>query len=79
MSQHLTPEQYVDDAIDAKSFVWTIQDKDFNSYNLGNINSNILNTQAVIDNQVLTKTYADQFRQEYEQCRQDLGLNSYIE
>ena len=46
------------------SLVRNNQDNDFNNYNLTNINSITLNTHAVIDNQVITKSYVDQFHQE---------------
>ena len=51
----------------------------FNSYNLTNINSIILNTQAVIDNQVVTKAYVDHFHQENERSRRDVRLDFYKE
>ena len=38
-----------------------------------------MNTQAVIDNQVITKAYVDQFHQENERSRRDLGINFYDE
>ena len=55
------------------------QEYDFNNYNLTNINSIALNTQAVNDNQVLTKTCADQFHQEKERSKRDLGIVFYDE
>ena len=42
---------------------------------LSNINSIILNNQAVNDNQFITKSYVDQFHQENERSRRDLGKN----
>ena len=56
----LTAKQYVDNAIDEVSLVRNNQDNDFNN-KLININGISLNTQAVNDNQVITKAYVDQF------------------
>ena len=55
------------------------QDNNFNKYNLTNINSITLYTQAVNENQVITKAYVDQFHQENELSRQDLGINFFDE
>ena len=41
------------------------------------MNSITLNTQAVNDDQVITKAYVDQFHQENERTRRDLGLSFY--
>ena len=38
-----------------------------------------MNTPAVKDNQVITKSYVDQFHQENERSRRDLGLEFYDE
>ena len=38
-----------------------------------------MNTQAVIDNQVMTKSYVDQFHQENERSRQNVGLDFHRE
>ena len=38
-----------------------------------------MNTQAINDNQVITKAYVDQFHQENERSRQDLGIDFYDE
>ena len=54
-------------------------DIDFNDNKLTNINSIILNTQAVNDNEVITKAYVDQFHQENERSRCDLGFDFYNE
>ena len=70
---------YVDNATDEISLVRNNQDNDFNNHNLTNINSITLNTPAVIDNQVITKAYVDQFHQENEQSRRDLGIDFYDE
>ena len=55
------------------------QHNDFNNYTLTNINSITLNTQAVNDNHVITRAYVDQFHQENERSRRDLGINFYNE
>ena len=76
----LTAKLYVDNAIDGSSlFGGNNQDNDFGNYNLTNINSNTLNKQAQIDNKVITKAYVDQFHQENERQRQDLGIEVYDE
>ena len=59
VNEHLTPKIYVDKAIHEPSLVRNNQDNDFNNNNLTNINSITLNTQAVNDDQVFTKTYVD--------------------
>ena len=70
---------YVDNAVDGSSLVRNNQDNDFNNNNLTNINSITLNTQAVNDNQVITKAFVDQFHQENERSRRDVGLDFYDE
>ena len=53
------------------------RDNDFNNYSLSNISSITLNSQAVNDNEVITKAYVDQFhqeKQENERSRRDVGL-----
>ena len=40
-----------------------------------NINSFNLNSQAVNDNQPITKLYVDQLHQDNEQCREVLGID----
>ena len=79
IDSHLTAQLYVDNSIDEPSLVRNNQDNDFNQYNLTNINSITLYTQAVIDNQVITKAYVDQFHNDNERTRQDLGLDFYDE
>ena len=79
VDEHLTPKVYVDTAIDESSLVRNNKDNDFGNYNLTDINSIILNTQAVNVNQVITKAYVDQFHQENERSRRDLGLSFYNE
>ena len=66
IDSHSTPMLYVDNAVDEPSLVRNNKDNDFNNNNLTNLNSNNLNTQAVNDNQVITKAYVDQFHQENE-------------
>ena len=55
------------------------QDNDLKNYNFTNINSITLNTQAVNGNQVITKAHVDQFHQENDQSRRDVGLDFYEE
>ena len=59
IDSHLTPKLYVVTDIDQSSLVRNNQDNDFNNNNLTNINSINLNTQAVNDNEVITKAYVD--------------------
>ena len=59
--------------------VGNIQDNDFNNNNLTNINSITLKTQAVNDNQIITKAYVDQFHQEYDRSRRYLGIGFFDE
>ena len=49
------------------------RDNDFGNYNLINMNSITLNTQAVNDDQVITNAYVDHFHQENERPRRDTG------
>ena len=77
--QDACSKNYVDNAINEISLVRNNRDNDFGNYNLTNINSITLNTQAVNDNQVITKAYVDQFHQENERSRRDLGIDFYNE
>ena len=77
VDSHLTAKLHVDNSIDESSLVTKNQDNDFNNFNLTNIKSITLNTQAVNDNQVTTKTYVDQFHQENERSRRDLGIDFF--
>ena len=79
VDSHLSANLNVDNAIDEISLVRNNQDKDFNNYNLTNINSITLNKQAENDNEVITKSYVDQFHQENERSRRDLGIDFYNE
>ena len=72
---HLTAMLYVDNVLDEVSLVRKKQDIDFNKFNLTNINSFTLNTEAVNDNQVIIKAYVDQFHQQNERSRRDLGID----
>ena len=72
-------KNYVDNSIDEVSLVRNNKDNDFNNYNLTIINSITLNKQAENDNEVITKAYVDQFHQENERSRRDLGLDFYNE
>ena len=76
---HLTAKFYVDDFIDKSSLVRKNQDNDFKSYKLTIIKSITLKTEAKNYNQVITKAYVDQFHQENERSRRDLGINFYDE
>ena len=66
--EHLTAKYYVDQAIsksvDAPMLVRNNEDKDCKNFDLPNINIFTMNTQAVSDNQVITKAYVDQFHKD---------------
>ena len=79
INSHLTAKLYVGNSIDEPSLVGNYQYNDFNNNNLTNTNSITLNARAVKDNQVITKVYVDQFHQENEQSRRDLGIDLYDE
>ena len=53
IDSHLTAKMYVDNSIDEVSLVRNNQDKEFNNYNLTNINSITLNKPAKNDNKVI--------------------------
>ena len=72
-------KNYIDNAIDKSSLVRNNKDNNFGNYNLTNINSITLNKQAENDSEVITKAYVDQFHQENERSRRDLGINFYNE
>ena len=72
VDEHLTPK---DNAIDESSLVRNNKDNAFGKYNMTNINSITLNIEAENDNQVITKAYVDQFHQEKEISRRDLGID----
>ena len=79
IGQHLTLKVYVDNAIDETSLVRNNKDNDFSNYNLTNINSITLNKQAENANEVITKSYVDQFHSDNERNRRDVGLLFYNE
>ena len=79
IDSHLTPKLYVDTEIDQSSLVKNNQDNDFKNNNLTNERSITSNTKAVNDNQVITKAYLDQFHQEKERSRRDLGIDFFNE
>ena len=79
IDSHLAAKLYVDNSIDEPSIVRNNQDNDFKNYNLSNTSSIALNTQAVNDNQVVTKAYVDQFHNDNERTRRNLGLHFYDE
>ena len=78
-NEHISPGIYVDNAIDEISLVRTNQDKDLNNFNFTNRTSNTLNTHAVIGNQVITKSYVDQFLQQNGRTSRDVGSDFYNE
>ena len=55
------------------------QENDFGNYTLTIINSITLNKQAKNNNEVKKKAYVDQFHQENERSRRDVGLGFYNE
>ena len=75
IDSHLTANLYVDTEIDQASLVRNYQDNDFINNNLTYINSITLNKQAENDNIVITKAYVDQFHNNNERTRRDLGLD----
>ena len=72
-------KNYVDNLFNDSSIVKNNKDNDFGNYNLTNINSITLNKQAENDNEVITKAYVDQFHNDMERNRRDVGLSFYIE
>ena len=72
-------KNYVDNTINEVSLVRNNRDNHFGNHNLTNINSITLNKQAENDNEVITKAYVDQFHQENERSRRDVGLDFYHE
>ena len=54
-------------------------DIDFNDNKLTNINSITLNNQPINDNEVVTKSYVDQFHNDNGRTRRDLGIDFYNE
>ena len=70
---------YVENAVEESSLVRNNKDNNFGNYNLTNINSITLNKQAENDDEVITKAYVDQFHQDNERSRRDLGIDFYDE
>ena len=66
IDSHLTAKLYVDNAIDEPTLVRNNRGKAFNIYKSTNMNSITLNTQAVNDNEVITKASVDQFHNDKE-------------
>ena len=79
IDSHLTAKLYVDNAIDESSLVRNNQDNDFGNYILTTIIRITLNKPAENDDEVNTKAYVDQFHQENERSRRDLGIDFYDE
>ena len=78
-TREVCSKNYVDNSIDEVSLVRNNKDNDFGNYNLTNIKTITLNTQVENDNEVVTKAYVDQFHQENERSRRDLGIDFYDE
>ena len=72
-------KNYVDNSIDETSLIRNNKNNDFGNYNLTNINSITLNNQPINDNEVVTKSYVDQFHNDNERSRRDLGIDFYNE
>ena len=79
VNEQLTPKIYVDNKIDEPTLIRNNQDNNFKNHNLTIINSITLNSQAVNDNEVFTKSYVDQFHDDNERNRRDLGIDFYNE
>ena len=77
IDSHSTAKLFVDTGLDEPSLVRKNKDNAFGNFNLTNINSITVNTEAINDNQVITKAYVDQFHQENERSRRDLGIGYY--
>ena len=72
-------KKYVDNSIDEISLIRNNKNNVFGNYNLTNINSITLNNQPINDNEVVTKSYVDQFHNDNERSRRDLGNDFYNE
>ena len=75
----LTPNLFVDNALDQFSLVRKNHDTNFNNHNLAIINSITLNKQAKMDKKLITKVHVDPFHQENERSRRNLGIEFYDE
>ena len=77
VGEHLTANNMsinVSNSVDETSLVKNNQDNDFIKFNYDNKISVTLNNHAVNDNQVITETYVDQFQQEKERSRRNVGF-----
>ena len=72
-------KNYFNNSIDETSLIRNNKNNDFGNYNLTNINSITLNNQPINDNEVVTKSYVDQFHNDNERSRRDLGIDFYNE
>ena len=79
VSQHITPKQCVDAAIDELTLVRNNQNIDFKIFNLSIINSITLKTHSISDNSFITKAFVDQFHINNERSRRHLGIDFYNE
>ena len=83
VAEHLTAKYYVDQAVSNSVHETTLirnnEDSNFDKFGLTNINSNTSNTEAIHDALVITKSYVDQFYQENERPRRDLGIDFFNE
>ena len=55
------------------------RDNDFDNHSLYNVSSLSVTSQAVNDNELVSKAYVDSFHQENERTRRDVGLEFYDE
>ena len=55
------------------------RDNDFDNHSLYNVSSISVTSQAVNDNELVSKAYVDSFHQENERTRRDVGLEFYDE
>ena len=69
----------ISDSVDESTLFRKIQIENFNRENVTQINTLILHTQAIHNIQVITKSNVDQFHQESERSRTDVGLSFYSE
>ena len=72
-------DQAISKIVDEPTLVRNIHHNNFDNSDCNNMNSITLNIQIVIENQVITISYVDQFYQEIERSRQDIGIDFIIE
>ena len=72
-------KNYVDNLFNDLSIVRNNKDNNFGKYKLSNNHSIILNNPPENDNEVITKSYVDQFHSDNERNRRDVGLDFYNE